>query len=1241
MSEKSDIIIQNTINISGEEKLAGLEKELTASRSEVEQLNRELERTVSRLDEVSESFSSFKRGSGVQALEEELERFRDTAERSVYEFRAFLESVNLNDAYGNNDYMFDDLFGKIRDGSITASQAIMNVKTNMRELMEENYNNNGGIFDSSLVSQFTTALETLGDTIGKVYEKIEFIENNGVKSIGSASPAPSGISNMASMLEDIKRAASDTPENLRDAYNSITNLVTALNDYANLDESKLLAVSHAFRNIADVEKNTIGSQSVKNIISLLKQLEPFSGKTLSVRVDFSGLENLSVRKTSLANLAEYLPKLDKINTGTLTRLSKITWDNLNNIRVSKSAVQYISDLANALALLKQNNVLNVTKGDGTLDIGLKGSRGGGGSDKDYTRTMGTQIESAYKSITAAMDKFNNLGLSNEGAYNSLKMYLEEVNNLRERFKDTTLTKEQFDKTMSWVDPAYRNAINNLNDLARAVANSEKGMKQAESDAAKEASDKRQMVNQLESTYGTVSAALDRYRSLGGSGSSQYQELERFKEALVNLRNNLNDTKMSKDEFDKKMAEIDPGYKELINTLDEGARSVRNINKAYKEEKVMGSELERTRGSIANALTRANGAQYVAGGAQAYQNLVDYQKQVDELISKLNTGKLEKSEFDEAMAKIKPGYLDSVNALKELGLYAESFGDKLKRSFASFASYFSMTRVIMALYRSMKQLVSQTIEIDSAIRELQIVTRDTDSTMEKFGDTAVATAKKIGSSVTDFLSSATTFSRLGYTLDESSKLAEYTSMLSKVGDIDVGDAQNAITAVIKAFDVDVNDIESIMNKLVITGNSFPISVSQIADGMNNASSALAAAGNTFEQSVALLTAANTTVQDASKASTGLRTITARLRNTKTELDELGEEVLTEAKYQELISTLTKYKVSLTDVNGEYRGTYNILYDIAQVWDTLDSSEQSALATAIAANRQQDVFFSIINNFKEASDALSAMQNDSENALTSAFDTYMQSAQASIDRFKTTFSQIGMDALDTNFVSGIVDFGTKLLKMVDKVVVLIDKIGGLKTALIGVAGVITTIKAPAIIFSITQTITKLQTLVGIIKAWGTIEKGFGTKEIIDASGKVVTSFKQVTLSANGMTVAVSAAKLAFGALAAIITISFAVYSRIKRSHEETIEKMKAAADAANEERESITKLIDEYKQLASTGINTDNSRERAASIQKQITDLVGAQANNLDLVNGRLEDQLAILRDIQSTKAMGNRTEFECR
>ena len=257
-------------------------------------------------------------------------------------------------------------------------------------------------------------------------------------------------------------------------------------------------------------------------------------------------------------------------------------------------------------------------------------------------------------------------------------------------------------------------------------------------------------------------------------------------------------------------------------------------------------------------------------------------------------------------------------------------------------------------------------------QLKIVTRDTEIAYEKYLDTISKTATKIGSTIPDLIDSTTTYARLGYSLDESSVLAEYTAMLQNVGEIDVSDAQNAITAIVKAFGVSVDDIESIMDKMVVTGNNFPISVSQIAEGMNNASSALAAAGNTFEQSVALLTAANTTIQNAAKSSVGLRTIAARIRSTKTELDELGE-AMTDAEYGKLVAALTKYNVTLTDANGEFRSTYDIIADIAAKWSELSSMEQAALANAIAGVRQQSVFYSLVEQFQEASGAMDEMAN----------------------------------------------------------------------------------------------------------------------------------------------------------------------------------------------------------------------------------------------------------------------------
>lgn len=366
-------------------------------------------------------------------------------------------------------------------------------------------------------------------------------------------------------------------------------------------------------------------------------------------------------------------------------------------------------------------------------------------------------------------------------------------------------------------------------------------------------------------------------------------------------------------------------------------------------------------------------------------------------------------------------------LKANGDATKSFSEKIGGLAQKFGAWLSVTQVIMLSVRAVRQMVKASVELDSAMTQMQIVTKASASEMEAFGDAAAKVAKRTASTITDVVDSATTYARLGYTMGESTQLAEFTAMLQNVGDIDVSSAQDAITSIVKAFDIDASQIESVMDKLVETGNHFPISVAQIAEGMNNASSSLAAAGNTFDQSVALLTAANTTIQDAAKSSTGLRTIAARIRNTKTELDDLGE-VMTQASYEELVQTLTDCGVALTNINGEYRSTYDIMSDIAAKWSDMDSMRQAALATALSGTRQQAVFYSIIEQFQEASGAMDAMAN-SAGALSSAYDTYLNSAQAHINQFKTAFQELASNIATSGLVKTVVDIGTALLTVIN--------------------------------------------------------------------------------------------------------------------------------------------------------------------------------------------------------------------
>lgn len=477
------------------------------------------------------------------------------------------------------------------------------------------------------------------------------------------------------------------------------------------------------------------------------------------------------------------------------------------------------------------------------------------------------------------------------------------------------------------------------------------------------------------------------------------------------------------------------------------------------------------------------------------------------------------------------------------------------------SMVSLTAILTASIRQMKQMVTTTIELDSAMTQLRIVTNNSEAEYAAYGAQVAKTAQEIGASMTDIVDSTTVFARLGYSLSESSELSRLTAMLHNVGDIDVASAQNALTAITKAFSDAGDNIELAMDKMVTVGNNFPISVAELAEGMNNAGSALAAAGNSFDQSIALLTAANVTVQNVSKSSTGLRTIAARIRKTTTELNDLGE-VVNEAKYQQVIDLLTGNGVKLTE-NGEYRATYDILKDIADIWDRLSSMDQAAIAEQLAGNRQQNVFYSIIGQFREAEKAMVAMQN-SQGAMAAANDEFMNSIQAHINSFQSAYQQLAATVVDADVTKNIVDFGTAAINVLTKVFDLLDKIGGVLPIISGIASsFLASIggKVGSKLLDITGLTKTIDAVKGVVDAAGGL-KALGGKGLLDAIlGNLGSSAK------FGATVA------AMTALASLVmhlaTMPTGLDAAVQKS-EELAEKLDSVSDKYTENENRILEL-----------------------------------------------------------------------
>lgn len=208
------------------------------------------------------------------------------------------------------------------------------------------------------------------------------------------------------------------------------------------------------------------------------------------------------------------------------------------------------------------------------------------------------------------------------------------------------------------------------------------------------------------------------------------------------------------------------------------------------------------------------------------------------------------------------------ALSEAKLQITSTGDATKSLTQrvgglaeKFSTWFGVSRVVMAIFRTMKQMVNAVIEVDTAMTELKKVTNETDAAYDRFLNNAASRAKQLGATISDIVTASADFARLGFNIGEAEKLADAATVYKNVGDgiTDISIASESIIATMQAFGVEAQDVMSIVDKFNNVGNNYAISSKGVGDALLRSAAAMHAANNSLDETIALATAANTVVK----------------------------------------------------------------------------------------------------------------------------------------------------------------------------------------------------------------------------------------------------------------------------------------------------------------------------------------------------------------------------------------------
>ncbi len=429
----------------------------------------------------------------------------------------------------------------------------------------------------------------------------------------------------------------------------------------------------------------------------------------------------------------------------------------------------------------------------------------------------------------------------------------------------------------------------------------------------------------------------------------------------------------------------------------------------------------------------------------YSSLKGQITALETLKSGLMNGTVSAEQFENSFRSIKSTVTESSAAIRAAGENTQTLGDRFGGLATKFASWLSITQVIMTAVRTAKQMVSAAVEVESAMAQIKIVTGASDSQMEAFLTKSIALAKELGQSVTDVASSIETFARLGYNMSDSSNLAKYANIMANVGNTDVDTATTGITSIIKGYELDANDAEHVSDVLVKVGQEYAISAEELMAAFQRGGAALHASGTDFEKSAALFAATNASLQNAETTGTMWKTVSARIRGATTELEEMGEETdgLAQglSKYREEIKALSG--VDIMKDENTYKDMYDIFVQLAEVWDNMEDVSQSRVAEILGGTRNTSGIMSTITNIKDAIGAYSSAM-DSAGIATEANNIYMDTTKAKVGELKAAFQELSSDFISSNFTKGAVEGLKGIVEAIDKIV---ETVGSLGTILAG--------------------------------------------------------------------------------------------------------------------------------------------------------------------------------------------------
>lgn len=763
-------------------------------------------------------------------------------------------------------------------------------------------------------------------------------------------------------------------------------------------------------------------------------------------------ESTNALLTNVAKWAEFTQAYDEA--------AKFQFDNKTTENYDNSVKKLSADLSYVLEIIAR---LDKEGGDRNADVLQTAIRA---AEKDIAdiKTQTAQLQELSKIDPAAsISKASKLDVNGTESA--------KITRLREEFKETqtALEKARKEYEKDWSSENFDKLKIAMNNCASAAKNFTTAVNTANDTMADNSvkSNERQFeqIKDFLANYQTMLTALQ--RSAGNKGFKQRDDYQQTESALKKMVEEAEKVKSAADvpTFIAAMAKQFENAKTPIESVSDALNAVKTkigetkakadeFNGALKSQRDVNTYIKSVSNSLYTAQRYLSNNSKITTDPAMYARYLEYIERYQKL---LESGKITQQNGQEYASEASKEFAELKKAVQDAGLETDTLAMKFKKLFETNIKSQFASQVINMVEQGLRQIYQNVVNIDSAMTELKKVTNETDNTYDAFLDDAGTRAKNLGASISDIVTASADFARLGYNLKDSKELADAAVLYQHVGDgiSSVNDASESIISTMKAFGVEAKDVTSIVDKFNEVGNNYAISSAGVGSALQRSASALHTAGNTLDQSIGMIVAANDVAQDPESVGNALKVLSLRIRGAKTDLEQMGESTddvaVSTSKLREQIKALTnvdgKGGFDILTKSGDFKSTYEIMEGIANVWKEMNDVDKASLLEQVAGKNRANVVSGMLDNWKDAQNAAKTAA-ESAGSATKENETYLDSINGKISQFTAAFEKLSKDVLDSDLIKFFIELATHIANLADEAVKLVDNIGLIPTAIGGI-------------------------------------------------------------------------------------------------------------------------------------------------------------------------------------------------